>query len=311
MDRKNSEYVTKYIANIILFLLFVVSYSFANEEGDKMNGKIGVDYLMYAELEVRNCSAEGYINGIPFHICRFDSSESPKVSFPVNQYLIDGQNMIELVINPGPTPSKAKEGKNVEKADGIAAEFRLVTYPVGVFVGDESGKTICRASWHNEKGGEATFPMSFTSVVDLGPVFGPCLWQKADVLRLDKSTTNQVIDFIKVIYDAYEAGKPEIINKLASIRLNEGYRAYPERDRSTMGRRFAVNLKKRAAMKEWTMLPFNPDLFDLRLCAGGRMVECIRKDWQPIVAATLEDKNVVYSYAMFLSRINGQWVIVR
>jgi len=309
MERTTTGYATGGLAVCLIFLSTAI-LAIANNKLECMNGRIGYDCIIYAELQISNCKAEGFINGIPFRM--IDSSEKPRVSMPVNQYLVDGINDIELIINPGPTPTASREGENVMNAEGISAEFRLVKYPVGVFVGDEeSGEELCRVSWSGEEGKEEIFPMSLRIGKGLGPVFGPCLWQGADVLKMNDKTVQQVTEFVKMVYDAYSEGNPDVINELAANRLDEGYRAYPQRDRSTMGQRFAVNLKKRAAQEWWSMLPFETDQFDLRLCAGDRMVECIREDWQPIVAAKLEGSDVVFSYPMFLSRVNGEWIIVR
>ena len=60
--------------------------------------------MIHVEMEHKNCSAEVYINDIPLD--KYDAGDQPFISIPAHEYLIDGINKLELVVNPGPTPSQ-------------------------------------------------------------------------------------------------------------------------------------------------------------------------------------------------------------
>ena len=66
---------------------------------------LGIDQMIYVEVKKQNCEVELYVNGIPMSR---SSTDQPSSSIPVHQYLIDGANEIEIVINPGPTPLQAR-----------------------------------------------------------------------------------------------------------------------------------------------------------------------------------------------------------
>jgi hypothetical protein len=55
----------------------------------------------------------------------------------------------------------------------------------------------------------------------------------------------------------------------------------------------------------------DPATFDFRLCAHGRLVECVRNDWTPILKENLDDEGGQGTYSMFLALIDGDWQIVR
>ena len=58
------------------------------------------------EAETKNCTIEIYVNGIPVGLCGVGTSR--KMARPVHEFLIDGDNELAVLINPGDTPSTAK-----------------------------------------------------------------------------------------------------------------------------------------------------------------------------------------------------------
>jgi len=69
---------------------------------------------MIVEAEVENCSVELYINGIPVGLCGVGISQT--TALPVNEYLIDGENELAVLINPGDTPVTVLEPSTESKA---------------------------------------------------------------------------------------------------------------------------------------------------------------------------------------------------
>lgn len=265
--------------------------------------------MIHVDVHTRSCVAEIYLNGIP--IRRNTVEGAPFVSMPVHEFLIDGNNFLELVVNPGSTPSRARTENREMSAKGAFADVKLMRYPVGVYTSEENGEKLAHLHWQAQDEGEQKFPVLLSAHHQLGHWRGGWWWQQAEPFRLDEYNVKDITGFTRFIYDAYAQGKGDLIAKLARIFFEEAHNAYPARDSATLSEQFARSVAARAAEPGWTMLPFEPDLFDWRLCADDRLVECIRKDWQPIVAGTLPGKPIVFSFQMFLGRIRGKLLILR
>ena len=65
------------------------------------------------------------------------------------------------------------------------------------------------------------------------------------------------------------------------------------------------------ATEGWQVLPLEPEAFDLRLCAGGRLVEAVNRDWLPSVRFLAPDEEEPYGYPMLLGRIGAELAVVR
>ena len=267
--------------------------------------------MIHVEMEHKNCSAEVYINDIPLD--KYDAGDQPFISIPAHEYLIDGINKLELVVNPGPTPSHAKRGSLKLDTTSIFGKARLVRYPVGVFTGDPSAEVLAEVIYRGKKGNQEMFPKVLSTNVDLGPMFGHWAWQDAETVMLDRKTVDSVMNYVKVIQEAYGKGDGELIIKKSKIELDETHRAYPARNRANSERLFIRDMQENSILPGWKIEPLNSILPDLRVVANGKMIEAIARDWKPLVRTKPipEYNNDVFDYQMFLSKINGEWQIVR
>lgn len=69
------------------------------------------------EAEVRACTIEVYLNGIPLGLCGVGTST--KLARPVHEFLVDGRNELAILVNPGDTPADALQPSTKPKpADG-------------------------------------------------------------------------------------------------------------------------------------------------------------------------------------------------
>lgn len=59
------------------------------------------------EAETRKCTVEIYLNKIPVGLCGIGTSR--KLTRPVHEFLIDGENELAVLINPGDNPSTAQQ----------------------------------------------------------------------------------------------------------------------------------------------------------------------------------------------------------
>ena len=287
--------------------LLLVAIPFLGIAGDK--AMLGIDHMIYVEVNKQNCEVELYINGIP--VARLSAKES-STSEPAHQYLIDGANEIELLIYPGQTPSQARTAQRELGAKGAYAMAKLVKYPVGVYPGDASGEILGMIKWSGQETKKEMFPKSVTTKIELGPLFGRWQWQDAEPLTLDKKTLSEISAYVEKFYAAFLASNGQEIQKLARVRLEEGGKALPGKDTAQADALFLRDVGERKQNKHWKVTPLRPALFDFRLCAQGRMVEIVNTDWEPTIRGVFNDNSDdPYTYPMFLSKIKGQWVMVR
>ncbi|MBI3776140.1 MAG: hypothetical protein HY273_11420 [Gammaproteobacteria bacterium] len=269
---------------------------------------LGTDQMIYVEVSKQSCEVELYINGIP--VVRLSTKES-KASEPAHQYLIDGANEVELLIYPGQIPSQARTAQRELDAKGAYAVAKLVKYPVGVYPGDVSGEILGIVEWKGQDAKKEMFPKSVFTKLELGPMFGRWQWQDAEQVTLDKKTLAEISGYVEKFYAAFSASNGQEILNLARVRLQELDKAYPGTDPAQENARFLRNVEKRKHNAHWKVPPLRPALFDFRVCANGRMVEIINSDWKPTIRGLFEDRDFEYTYQMFLSKIKGQWVMVR
>ena len=277
------------------------------------------------ECTANNCQVEFYVNDIPISLR--GGHKGHFYGGPVNQYLINGQNEIAMVVSPGPTPSLAEAGKGGRKSPvGPAGNAVAVfaRYPRGSILGGPDGTEIARIEWpppeeeerdesveeQEEEGQNDLFPLRVSRKFDLKKMYGTWEWQRASSLTLGPAMGDEIFKFLSDLRETLEAGDPEPFIKLSAVRLTEVARAY-EKSPSETASVIRYGLPKDAAQSWWGMEPIDTKQFDLRLCAGDRMVECIAKDWEPILREAEDDEGGRGYYNMMLSKIGGEWFIVR
>lgn len=292
---------------VAIFIALIVATPLQCIAGAKT--MLGIDQMIYVEVNKQNCEVELYVNGIPM---RRSSTNQAFSSIPAHQFLVDGTNEIELVINPGPTPSQARTTQRELDATGVQAVARLVKYPIGVYPGDVSGEVLGMVQWAGQNAKKEMFPKILATKIELGPLFGRSLWEDAEKVTLDKKTLAEISAYVEKFYAAFAASRGQEMLDFAKVRLEESDRSYPGKNPAKENALFLSDVEERKQNKHWKVTPLRPALFDFRLVAQGRMVEIINSDWKSPFHGTFDDdSDEPYTYRMFLSKIKGQWVMVR
>ena len=290
-----------------ILALLLVAIPLLGIAGDK--AMLGIDHMIYVEVNKQYCEVELYVNGIPI---RRSSTNQAFASIPAHQFLVDGANEIELVINPGSTPSQARTTQRELDATGVQVVAKLVKYPVGVYPGDVSGEILGMVQWTGQNAKKEMFPKILATKIELGPLFGRSLWQDAEKVTLDKKTLAEISAYVEKFYAAFAASRGQEMLDFAKIRLEESDRFYPGKNPAKENALFLNDVEERKQNKHWKVTPLRPALFDFRLVAQGRMVEIVNSDWKSPFHGTFDDdSDEPYTYRMFLSKIKGQWVMVR
>lgn len=262
------------------------------------------------EAGVFGCDAEVYLNGIPLALLL--SSRNRTVSVPVMQYLVSGENHVMLAINPGSTPKTAMQGPDWTAPRDARASFRLVSYPIDSFPGDPGGLEHLARSWTGdgqEGGTRGLEGMAFWQA-DQWPVpAGPWAWESATVLDLVASLS-LIEDFIAQVHQALESRDTDVMIHLASHHLREVSAAY-SLDLAQEQQAGWDFLAEEFAKPDWVMEPLDPGTYDLRACAGGRLVECVRTDREPILREVSNAEGEYFFYPMRIGAVGGKLRILR
>lgn len=272
---------------------------------------MGIYYVF--ECAVDNCTAEFYLNDIPIVMRSQDGGRL--FGGQVNELVVDGINEIDAVIYPGPQPGQALSGPGGKRDRFVAADAKvfaaLSTYPPGAVVGGPDRKQLIRMEWAADPDGwPEVLPKVMSAAQDLGPLLGEWAWEGAPRITLDEDTCQEIADFLGVLHAALAAGDPEPFIEAGAIRLEEVEKAFDLKPGSKAEHVRKVTLRD-AAEPWWGLQPLNPANFDLRLCAADRLVECIGRDFQPVLKETPDEDGGVGHYDMLLAKIDDRWQIVR
>jgi len=154
------------------------------------------------------------------------------------------------------------------------------------------------------------FPQEVEGTAEVSLELGPWAWQAADELALDDETAGQVANLVDIVRSGLEAGDASSFLELATRGLREIARAYDDSpDEGVRTLRAVIDHSRGAAHWKFPLLP--RQLWDLRLVAGNRLIDCVGKDWEPIVRSITDAEDNSFLMPMLVGRVGGQWAILR
>lgn len=277
-----------------------------------MNQLINKDYMLHLDLYVKDCAAEFYFNDIP--VRKMEATENFH-SLNAHHLVLDGSNQMEIVVNPGPTPSVAKkvstESTN-EKPDGDPkACMRLVKYPVGAYAGDTvTGKAVMQLNWELAKLELTSFayPMFTSTKVDLGKMLGPWFWQQCSPVNFEQELP-RIHQAVEALYTAFISGDAQTVVRMSEAALRDIGKALPAYGEQGFREDMLADIQTNKVLTE-KALPYDAELTDFRLCANGRLVQLINKDWSHTIKMPEDEEGEVYELPAFIGKLRDQWFVV-
>ncbi len=213
--------------------------------------------VTHAELRVDSCEAEVRVND--FSIMRLGGGRQSVESQPVPEYLIAGENLMEVLVY----------------TEGGMFQARLVEFQLGAFTGSGGNDRIALSNGR-ERG-----------TTQLAGDLARWAWQDCGQLTLSGQTVRDVVELVRSIHAAFVLRNPEPIVAASSIWNQELAIAYPERTAEYFSGQMAHDLVSDANHPAWRVAPLVESEFALRLCAGGRLVECVDVNGLPLVRSYL------------------------
>ncbi|MFO0605230.1 MAG: hypothetical protein U0324_18770 [Polyangiales bacterium] len=262
------------------------------------------------EARADGCDVEVYLNGIP--VTLRGPTHGRAFGAPVNHLVVDGVNELALVVDPGPRPSEALSpaaGRHRLPTDDHRAWARLARYPAGAVIGGPDGVELLRVEHASSAQSRPVMaPRVVEGRVDLGARSGRWAWQDAPRLSLDATTRNEIAAYLTELAGALSAGDCEVFLARSELRLAEVAQAFG-RARGEKESVIRDGQARRRQRPGFAVRAVDVSAFDLRLCAGGRLVECVADDWRAIVREAPSDETMYFP--MMLARLGGAWCIAR
>jgi hypothetical protein len=263
-------------------------------------------HVFCAQLEVHACRAELQLNGFPLD--RLGPDAPLANTIPAQQYLVPGTNELEVLVEPGARPSRARTETRTLARPGAYAKVRLVRFPDGASPEPENGEILLELAWRDETGKPALFPQSRAGTVEMGAAAGRWAWQDAPELVLDEALADEAHAVLEAIADCFRTGSAEAYEELRAQQSADAVRAYP----ALLGR--PNPLAAHLAYYRRSPRPVAPLVrarHDFRLVAKGRVVECVDEDGRPSLRLRDPVHDMEVACRIFMARIGGRLRIVR
>lgn len=277
-----------------------------------MVSKKKVFYVLLAEAE--GVEAEFFVNDVPI-VRRSGEGAMTDYSGPCNQDLVPGWNVITAVIGPGSTPSstlRGSPGRRLATLEKARVQVRLMRYPEGAVAGAPGGDLLAQLEWEApDLARPITLPRVVSAAVDLGPLGGRWRWQDATPLTLDAPTLREVRAFLETLHGLLSKKDLPRFLALGQQRLADVERAYGRRP-GEKAAEIDNAVKGELAKPDWGMLPLEPEAWDLRLCGGNRLIDCVRRDGAPILREKPRaPTNISVEWPVRVAKLDGVWCVVR
>ena len=252
------------------------------------------------DVTVDGCDVELYVNDIP--LVRIPAAAGGGMH-QCDHALVQGDNLFEVLLHPGATPSVARTDKRTLPSDGVAVEVRAALCPPGTAPGEVGTTALFRFS-ERLPGGPMEFPRSVKATHPIDRTEGPWAWERAPVLQLDPALIHEATRYVQSLHASLARKSFPGFWAHNEIAHHEVSRAYDV----PVGERQAgaeAALATRFADPAFAMAPLVAENFDYRLVGGGRLLECIAKDWGAIVRTEPDSEGHVMRFPILLGRFEG------
>lgn len=256
------------------------------------------------------CKAEGWVNGLP--VARVDGAGYPLITRPVHEYLLPGDNQLLLLVEPGSDPEVPLAPGPVFQAGPRAfATLELLQGPRGVFADDPSVRKLASIEWRPAEGTNVQPPVQLRTSVSMSAGRPRWSWLQASPLALTDTVKHEVYRFLSGIAEGLTKGDPAAYLAAASIKFDELAQAYgvsPSEPRGNFTKQWA----RLSAEPGFRVHPLAEAEMALRLCGEGRVIECLDKNFEPMLRAEIRQNGTTPArYPALVARVESGWRIVR
>lgn len=267
-----------------------------------------MERILMLRLESIGCMAEAVLNGIPL-------GRTPKgggvLALPVHEYTLSGANQLALVIEPPPlAPGFEQSPPRPHLSDaGSSASLRLLLRRVGLAVSHAEARVLAEVEWFSPVAEVIEFPISIARHAHLPVSFPRWRWADAPVIASPDTMKPQVAAFLQGIALALAQGQAEVFVAAARLRFEELAQAYHRSPADDLAH-FRAHVQQTYGEEPIDpVLPSAQNIL-LRLCADGRMFDCLGMDGLPALrsAATSARRKM---WPVRVAKIDGRLYVLR
>ncbi len=270
-----------------------------------------IQEIFYLRLNCSGCRAEGWLNGVD--VSRVDPISCLLDGRPVHEYILPGKNHVALLIQPDPHPSfPMRAGEAFNAPEHIFATLHLLQGPRGALPGDPSVKVLAAIEWRPQPGTPVQPPLLIEREAEL-PVWLPrWTWLDATPVAASEELDRQVFGVVQLLAGAMGKGDFEPYIRAAESRFQDLAQAYGT-TADEAKRRIAAQYKSvLAEVPELEIAPPVRENMALRIVAGGRVIDCYEKDFEPILRTKkIADGTTPLRYPMRLAVFGRELRIIR
>jgi hypothetical protein len=259
-----------------------------------------MDRLLLLRLRALGCAAEAWVNGVP--VLRLPAGGG-NAALPVHEYLVEGDNHLQLVIEPAANAPRLADGNAV-------AALRLLLPRSGQPGSELSARSLADLDWVAADGELIRPPVTLQQRLAL-PVKLP-RWRWFDAPPLDDVPGVQplVAAFVQQLAISLAQGDPEPFLAAARVRFEDLAQAY-QQPVAELAARWRSRIEMLAATKALkAVLPALADIH-LRPCAGGRLLEPVLADGEPALRTETLADGTRHAWPIRIAVVEGRCHIVR
>jgi len=240
--------------------------------------------IVVLHLNCSGCRAEAWINGIP--VTRVDPDGCSSEVRPIHEYLLPGENRVVVLVEPGSNPSQPMApGVPFVPPAGAFARLQIKQGLRGTFVDDPATRALATVEWRPASNAPVTPPVMLETSVILNSSWPRWSWLDGDRVTLSNEVTDRVHTLLRLLVEGMEKGDPSRYMRAAETRFAEIARAYGLSERETQGN-FLEDFQEVSAEPEFRMAEVARDKMALRLCADGKVIDCLDTNFEPLLRAT-------------------------
>lgn len=265
-----------------------------------------MDRLLVLRLRNHGCAAEVRINDIT--VLRAPACGAMR-SLAVNEFLFEGQNHLSLEIDPAPSALDGDMPPRVALGP-TDASVRLLLPRIGRPGNESQARALAELDWAAAEGDVVAPPIHVRRTIDLPVKFPRWRWLDMPVVDDPASAQPVVARFIQTLALALAKGEADAMVQAARLRFEELAMAYQQPVAELVARWRARIQLLQASKALQVMVPTLADV-TLRPCAGGRLLECVAPDGQPILRTEAADDGSRHAWPVRVAVIDGQCHILR
>lgn len=264
-----------------------------------------MERLLVLRLESIGIAAEASLNGVP--LARTGDAQRA-VTVPIHEYTLAGSNELELTLAP-PPPGQSGAPQPLLSDGQRGASLRLLLPRIGQLAHPENARTLAQIDWAPLAGEVTEMPHQLRQTVELPIAFPRWRWFDAPAVAEPRELLAQAAVFLQGLALGLARGDPEPLVQAARLRFEELAQAYQRNLADDVGR-FRAHLQQLHAQAALKPTMPKADALLLRPLAGGRLLECLAPDGQPVLQSPLAGGGRIV-WPLRLAAIEGRFYVLR